>query len=158
MLAGNPLTADDLKVIPADAVFAGALRLDLVKAYLTLTSLIEKADPNTGEQIKQAAGMTQALGFRLQEDVLGSFGDVWTYHSVPPSSSGQAPGLVVTVTVKNKETLLKIQALALGMIKAQAGKVPWSVSDTKIGDLPAWQVVPRNRARHRPPGQLRAAD
>ena len=42
--------------------------------------------------------MAQAFGFRLEEDVLGSFGDVWTLHATVASGADQLAGLVVTVT------------------------------------------------------------
>jgi len=53
--------------------------------------------------------------------VLDSFGDVWTIHSVASSSApsgdfNQMSGIVATVTVRNKESLLKIQNLALADI------------------------------------------
>ncbi len=148
LLSGKPLTASDLKAIPGNSVFASAMRLDLTQVYTSVTDLVEKADPKAGQQLKQTATAgAQAFGFRLKEDVLDSFGDVWTIHSVASSSApsgdfNQMSGIVATVTVRNKESLLKIQNLALGMIKAQSAQFPFSVTETKIGDIPAWQFVP----------------
>ena len=153
LLSGKPLSAADLKTIPGNAVFAGALRLDLTQFYTVVTDLVEKANPQAGQQIKQSAtAATQAVGLRLKEDVLGAFGDVWTIHRVASGSTAssgtgssdlkQLSSMVATVVVKNKESLLKIQNLALGMIKAQGGNLPFSISESKIGDSASWQIVP----------------
>ena len=143
LLAGKPLTADELKPVPNTAIFAIALRLDPLKVYETLTALADKVNPQSAERFKQTtAGMAQAFGFRLKEDVLGSLGDVWTLHESAVSGPNQLAGLVVTVTLKNKEMLAKIQATALQMLKLQAQSLPFSITETKIGDVPAWQIVP----------------
>ena len=82
LLAGKPLTADELKPVPNTAMFAIALRLDPLKSLRNAhrprrqSPILENA-----ERFKQTtAGMAQAFGFRLREDVLGSLGDVWTIH------------------------------------------------------------------------------
>ncbi|HEX4147295.1 MAG TPA: DUF1559 domain-containing protein [Pirellulales bacterium] len=151
LLAGKPLTADDLKPVPKTAVFAVALRLDPLQVYKKLTDLAGRIDPKATEQFKQTAiGMTQAFGFRLEEDVLGAFGDVWILHGTVAAGPDQLAGLAATVTVKNKENLLKIQSVILGMMKAQAqaqapgqgGQLPFTISETKIDDVAAWQLVP----------------
>ena len=143
LLAGKPLTADDLKPVPSTAVFAVALRLDPFEVYKKLIDLADRIDPKATKQFKQtASGTAQAFGFRLEEDVLGSFGDVWTVHSTVASGPDQLAGMVVTVTVKNKEMLTKIQKTALQMLSLQADSLPFTIAEKKIDDVPAWQLVP----------------
>jgi Protein of unknown function (DUF1559) len=143
LFAGKPLSADDLKPIPGKTGFAIALRLDPMQVYKKLLDLAERMDPKGTQQFKQTAtGTAQAFGFRLEEDVVGSFGDVWTLHGSVTGGADQLAELVLTVTVKNKETLTKIQKTALQMLGLQAGSLPFNITEVKIEETPAWQLVP----------------
>ncbi len=120
LLSGKPLTADDLKPVPITAVMAVALRLDPVLVYKQGLEVAAKADPEGTAKFKSMAnGLSQGLGFRLEEDVLGSLGDVWTLHSTVAGGPNQLAGTVLTVSLKNKETLTKIQTLVVVMAQGR---------------------------------------
>ena len=142
LLGGKPLTAADLKPVPGDAAGAIAWRLSLAEVYKTALEITAKADPEEAENFSsKAAGMLQALGLRL-DDVLGAFGDVWTAHL--PGAGGLNPvgGGILTVTVKNKEVLGKVQTLIVEMAKMPAAQAEFSISESKIGDVKAYRIVP----------------
>ena len=147
LLDGKPITADDLKAIPAKAVAAGALRLDPLRVYKAALEIAEKVDPEEVKKFKERAeGGSQAMGFRLEQDVLGSFGDAWTFHTTSAIGPNPASAVVITVTLKNRETMAKILKLAVSMAKMQQGQMPFSISETKIGDVDAYNIVAQTDA------------
>jgi hypothetical protein len=143
LLSGKPLAADDLKPVPSTAVMAVALRLDPVLVYRRGLDVASKADAEGTTKFKSMAnGLAQGLGFRFEEDVLGSLGDVWTLHSTVAGGPNQLAGTVLTVSLKNKETLTRIQSLVVTMAKAQGAQLPFSIADAKLGNLTGYRVVP----------------
>ncbi len=146
LLDGAPLTADDLKPIPAKAIVAVRLRLDPTRVYKAVLDVVAKADPEEAERFKQqAVGLAKGMGFRLEEDILGSLGDVWTFHSTGALGASIGPdplgGAVLTVRAKNKEMLGKLQNLIVSMAKVQGAQLPFSLAETKVGDVTAYHVV-----------------
>ncbi|HTU27282.1 MAG TPA: DUF1559 domain-containing protein [Pirellulales bacterium] len=143
LLAGKPLAADDLKAIPKNAVFAGALRLDPLQVYKKLMAISAKIDPKQAEQNQQQMESTAtSMGFSLQDDVLGSFGDVWTAHSLIASGQDQVAGLVLTVSLKNKDKLVKLHTQSMGLLAAAGRHAPITIKEIKVAGKQAWQFEP----------------
>ena len=122
------------------------LRLDPTRLYQAAMDVYKKADAAEAERFQQqAVGLAKGMGFRLEEDILGSLGDVWTFHSTGGIGASIGPdplgGAVLTARVKNKEMLGKLQKLIVDMSKAQGAQLPFSIADTKVGDITAYHVV-----------------
>ncbi len=49
---------------------------------------------------------------------------------------------MLTVSLKNKDTLTKIQSLIVAMAKAQGAQLPVSIVEAKLGNLTGYRIVP----------------
>ncbi len=78
------LTADDLRHIPADATFAGAMRFDLSKAWAELRQIAAKVNPMAEQGFEMIEGQfEQFFDLRLVDDFLRPMGDTWTLFDSP---------------------------------------------------------------------------
>ncbi len=78
LMAYKPLAAGDLEVIPKDAMFALASRLDAGEFWDNIVKLIVQFDPSAKEKIEQGLWQVESqLGINVREDIVGSLGDVW---------------------------------------------------------------------------------
>ena len=79
LLPDKQLSDDDLTPIPADAMIAAAVRIDIHQTWKNLIRLVEDFDPRTADQMQRGLWEAETeLGVNIQDDVLGSFDDVWT--------------------------------------------------------------------------------
>ena len=121
LAAGEPLTAADLSVIPQDAVFAGALRLDLT-SVLDMAMLISK---QAGERDVEmgVAEIEQTLDIDLRNDLLAPLGDRWRVYG-STSEAGLVPlGVTAVTSIDDYATLAathtKLVAFAKGILASE---------------------------------------
>ncbi len=89
------LTADDLRHVPADATFAGALRFDVNKAWAELRQVAAKINPMAEQGFEMLEGQfEQFFDLRLVDDILRPMGDTWTVFDSP---SGGGLGIGITL-------------------------------------------------------------
>ena len=159
----QPLTADDLKPIPDNAAFGSAARFDVAWVYHRLVDVLDplvdldddeedededKDDEakKKGHQLKERiAEAEEKIGFKIEDDLLTSLGDVWTVHSM---SSGAIPGsgLVVTLTVRDTDKLMKVHDKILAMATEQLEQqedAPFSIESKDVRGIKVYHLQPR---------------
>ncbi len=108
LVKGAPLTRDELKPIPKDALVAICARLDndqVVDAMLDVADEIEKG---AGDAARQGMGIfAEETGIDLRKDFLGSLGDVWTVYATP-SDGSLLTGWTASARVRDYEKLQQI--------------------------------------------------
>lgn len=105
-LSGEPLSTDDFKLVPADAVMALILKQDWERIATTVIESVVTANPDEEEEIRQAyVGAGEPISPQL---FLKSLGDTKAlYYS--PKVGGDLFGFGLTVAVDDAETLTKMQ-------------------------------------------------
>ena len=104
----KPLKTADLTVIPKDASFAIAGRLDPARIYETATQVWKQRSPNFAQSADADIKQTeQFLGFRLKEDLLDTLGDSWCLYNSPGEGGLLFTGLTLIVPVKDPNRLRK---------------------------------------------------
>ncbi|NQU76408.1 MAG: DUF3352 domain-containing protein [Planctomycetes bacterium] len=119
LLAGPPITADDLGIAPADADFVLAWKGDASSLPGVIKQLAGVIDERAGMMLADAGEqIRQQLGFSLKEDLLAHMGDQWTLVSAP-SLGGFLTGTVLVVQLKDEAkfvaTMEKIETLLNNM-------------------------------------------
>ncbi|MFP4106014.1 MAG: DUF3352 domain-containing protein [Phycisphaerae bacterium] len=134
MLAGEPLTAEELAQLPADADFAAAGRVDAEKSYKTILASIDALDPDMRRQVEQmVANFEDQFGVSLEKDIFAGLGNVGTISSAP-SQGGLLTGTVLTFQVKDEE---KLQA-ALKKIETRAAEMLKGTERERYGRTRQW--------------------
>jgi hypothetical protein len=94
--------------LPKDATFAAAFSFNTEQAYNLVGHLISENSPEAAQEFEgMAAQFREMFGLRLQEDVLASLGEVWTFSASP--ADGWL-GMTATVEVRDQaklDTVLK---------------------------------------------------
>ena len=119
--AAEPLTAKDLRGIPADATLATVVRLDLDGAIENVLKSLDPLSPEPREEFERALrDIGDEFGFDLRGDLLKTLGDRWcVYHS--SSEGGLFTGFLATVTVRDRMKLEETQQKLLALVKAMEG-------------------------------------
>ncbi len=122
-LAGHgKLTADDVQVIPQDALVAGAASVNVKEIWQGILDMTAKIEPRAAEEMVQGVRqMEEGLGIRLVDDLLGPLGDVWTIHTAR-SSGGLMAGWTATVSLADKGRFQRTHDQLLGFIKGMAAR------------------------------------
>ena len=102
LIPDKPLSINDFKKVPANAVNATVLRFDLAYLYDRILAGVEQVDPNLRALAEQTvAGIEPHIGISLKDEVLMGFGDTWTYYSTAgEAATSVVPNIVVTVSVR----------------------------------------------------------
>ncbi|NQU22886.1 MAG: hypothetical protein HQ567_16535, partial [Candidatus Nealsonbacteria bacterium] len=123
-LAGEPLSAADLKPIPRDATIAMAARADASAIYESILSMVEKVEPGAHEEMLQGIGEAEEfLGFSLRNDVFKAIGDVWCIYNSPGEGGLVFTGLTAVVPVKNHEVLSAVHEKLLALARAEIARI-----------------------------------
>lgn len=117
LLAGKPLTAEDLAPIPADATLAVAMRLDPEKVFRTIESVIGAAEPRALAEFQGGVEeIREETEIDLSKDIFQALGDTWRVYNSPSDGGLLVTGLTAVVNVRDAERLTaaaeKIEALA----------------------------------------------
>jgi hypothetical protein len=113
----KPLATADLELIPRDATFAAAMKLDPEKAHSTIVGVIEKIDPKWKEQV---AGKLNESQRELIHDVFRAVGDSWCLFD-SPNEGGMFTGVTAVVSIKDADAAAAVQKKLLAMAE-DAGK------------------------------------
>jgi hypothetical protein len=109
----------DLALIPKDATFAVAAKLNAAAAMQRLINLIGQFDAGSQQAFNQElAALEQQLGFKLSDDVLQSLGDTWCVYNSPGEGGLLFTGLTAVVTVKDRQRILKAHDQLLAKVRA----------------------------------------
>jgi hypothetical protein len=120
LVAQKPLAAADLDVVPRDATFAFALKLDPEKAWSTITAVARKIDPNSkldgGDDLPPAQR-------ELLADVLKALGDTSCVFD-SPSGGGLFTGVTAVVSLKDADAAARVEKRLIGLAQAAGAGLP----------------------------------
>ena len=120
--AGEPLSAEDLAPIPADATVAVAARIDPRVFLNTVFEVAQAVDPQQAKRLRiQIDRSKDELGFDWEKDILESVGDLWCVYD-SPSESGLLIGATAVASIRNREGLLRANARMVDLIRAEGQK------------------------------------
>jgi len=149
-IAGKPLTATDLKVIPRDASLGLAMRLDLADTFNRVLDGIGQVNPQArAEALKSNQATEGQIGFELLSDLFQPLGDVWCLYSMPQAAPaagapqlGAAPqitGTALVVSVRDRQRLeathKKLLTMAQQLLTGKA-----TIKRSKFKDLPVYYL------------------
>lgn len=137
-IAGKPLAAGDLQLIPKESNFALAARLDLADFFRRALEAVSKVDPAAPEQIKREPDdLGTQLGFSFTDDVFAALGDVWCAYSTEAKAAGGKPApqvgnVSVSVTVRDAKRLEKGYSALIKLLEnaAENGNGSWTVKQS----------------------------
>jgi hypothetical protein len=110
----KPLTTADVDLIPRDATFALAWKLDPEKARTTIVGTIAKINPRW----KLAESERELL-----DEVLKALGDSWCLFD-SPSGGGMFTGATAVVSLKDPEAAADVQKKLLALLESAGKRVP----------------------------------
>jgi hypothetical protein len=104
-----PLQATDLKVIPADASIAFAVRFDAAKAFEQFVQILQSFDQRAANQLRRELDQSRTeIGFRVKEDLLDSLGDVWRVYHSPNEGGALFTGWTAVVSARDAKKLAQV--------------------------------------------------
>jgi len=115
----KPLTAVDLDLIPNNATFAFALKLDTGKAWSTILDIVEKIDPKAKEKLLQNLG---DQGKELLDETFKALGDAWCVFD-SPTEGGLFTGAAAAVSIKDADAVASLQKKLIAMMEGGPGRV-----------------------------------
>jgi prepilin-type processing-associated H-X9-DG protein len=155
----EPLSEDDLRIVPEDAYWAQVWNLDLADLWQELLVTVEAVDPEMVPMIQGAVAMTAGfLGFSVTDDLLPALGDTWAVYDAPAHGGVLLTGSVLVAEVKDSEavhgTLLRLVEMLKPVLRMkdvnlatrQASDGDHTIHHVVIGGVPcpvapAWGFV-----------------
>ncbi len=146
-----------MKPIPDNAEFGTAFRFDAAWLYHHLVDILDplvetKEENEDGDvemkqhQLKERiAEAEDKIGFKIEDDLLASLGDVWTIHSLP-SGAIPASGLVVTLTVRDEKKWMEVHDKILAKATEALEKrddAPFSIETKEVRGVKTYHLQPR---------------
>ena len=114
LLAGKPLTKDDLSHVLADVDFMSAANISPSRVWQEIRAGVRSIDPQAEQQMLQGLAQPEKmLGLSFEKDLLGNMGDTWVLSSAE-SQGGFITGTVLTVELKDARAF----GIAVGKIEA----------------------------------------
>lgn len=110
-LGAEPLSADDLAPIPADASIALAGRLDVGVVFEQLMQTAGQFDPRSIDNLRsELAQFDDEVGFDLR-DVFSAVGDVWCVYQSPSEGGSLMTGWTAVASLRDADKARKIAAI-----------------------------------------------
>lgn len=107
--AGKQLDMSFLKWVPKDAAALSAGTMDVPALYDTLRKGLEAYDPELAKQLLGQLEQIEAqIGFKLRDDLFGSFGDQYVTWSMAVASMQAAPEMAYLLKVEKPDNLVKV--------------------------------------------------
>jgi len=114
----DPLSDDDLKIIPKDAYWAQVWNLDLERLWQDVLDTVEAVNPEMVPMVAGAMEMpTMFLGFSVTNDLLPAFGDTWAVYDAPAHGGILLTGSVLVAEVKNGDAVHDMLLRLVEMLK-----------------------------------------
>jgi prepilin-type processing-associated H-X9-DG protein len=102
----QPLTDDDLKIIPKDAYWAEVGNLNLAGLWTEVMRVFEALAPDKLPLVQGPLAMsTQMLGFSITDELLPAFGDTWAIFDAPAHGGILLSGTVLVAEVQDSDRL-----------------------------------------------------
>jgi len=116
----KPLTAADLDLIPRDATFALAFRLDPAQARTAVLEMMENIDPKAKDELQGRWSESQR---ELFDQVVSALGDTWCLFD-SPGEGGLLTGLTAVVSLKDAEAAAAVERKLTALLAAAVANAP----------------------------------
>jgi hypothetical protein len=127
LLDGPPLSAEDLAIVPGDASFANAFRVDPLALYRGFLELVDDLSPGggIGESFKREVlgEIEETLGLRVEEDILAHLGDTLTLWNSPGQGGLLFSGLTAAFSLENPAAFQAAFAKVMAVVRQGAPPV-----------------------------------
>ena len=135
--SGKPLGAKELAVIPRDATFALAVRLDADKLLQTILEIAAEIDPRAGRDLTEGMKeMREATGLDLREDILQALGDTWCVYNAPSEGGFLFTGTTVVAQLRDAPRAKKsMERLVELMRESMRGEGRYGPQSAKVLDF-----------------------
>ena len=119
LLEGSPLKAADLAMVPKDATFAVAAKLDAAKVMKGFVNMVGQIEPRGRQEIERdLAEIEKEAGFKIIDDLLASLGDTWVVYNSPSEGGLLITGATAVVSIRDRDKLQKIHQSVIDRVKA----------------------------------------
>jgi hypothetical protein len=147
--AGKQLDMSFLKWVPKDAAALSAGTMNVPAFYDTLRKGLEAYDAEVAKQVLGQLEQVEAqIGFKIRDDLFGSFGDQYVTWSMAVGSVQSAPEMAYLLKVEKPDNLVKaIKALtqmSQGHVELEEGEKRGLKAYTLKINLDAIQGLPFN--------------
>lgn len=118
----EPLTADDLADIPADATLALAVRFDADRLIDVALETARQISPQDAEKMAreiERAGL--AVGIDIRRDLLQALGDRWCVYNAPSQGGFLVTGLTAVVSVDDPQRVEQVIRGFRALVAREAG-------------------------------------
>ncbi len=123
LLSDHPLRPEDLAPIPRDATVAAAIRLDPQKAMDFYLASLEKVDPPTGADLRQAIeDLKKKHGIDLRCGILRSLGETWCIYGAPSEGNFVFTGLTAVLPLRDWAGISPSYDRAMAAVKKACGE------------------------------------
>ncbi|UCG15443.1 MAG: hypothetical protein JSV19_09105 [Phycisphaerales bacterium] len=132
----QPLSDEDVKVVPRDARWAAVWNLDVPALWKNTVETAMKIDARSVPVIQGGVMMAAgALGFTSLDEMWSIFGDTWAVYDAPDHGGLVITGAVLVAEVKNREALEGVLSRAMATINTFAqGNVTLMQKQTTYGE------------------------
>jgi general secretion pathway protein G len=104
-----PLEDADLKRIPRDVTWGSAANWDVAGFYRTIMDVIAAVQPGVKNEIEGAiAEVEERLGFEIEKDLVGAFGDTWILYDAPASGGLWFTGVTLVAELKPDQQIDRV--------------------------------------------------
>ena len=118
LAAGRPIQVADFQHVPLQADLVSAFSLNLETIVKTTRTIVEKADPNSGNILdRDIKRIEEEFGIKL-DDFFAAFGDVWTVYDAPETGGLVFSGITATLEVKDEKKAKQIFAKLMTLLDA----------------------------------------
>lgn len=138
LLPHEPLEAADLHLIPKDAMFAAAYRLDLGVAWDTVLDVADDIQTESRDEFEKAVWEADShLGLNIRDDLVGSLGNAWFAYlpggDLMTSWLNAAAGVRVEDADELRDAVEKLVDAAKAEFSRGGLRAP-AIVETKLGD------------------------
>lgn len=110
-LDSKPLSATDLKAIPADATLAAAVRFDPERTMKEFQALVDVLGPRPGDAVplfREFDAASAEIGFSIREDLIPALGDTWRVYHSPREGGSLFTNWTAVISVRDPKKMTEI--------------------------------------------------
>lgn len=119
-ISETPLTAEDFRAIPADAVLASAWRGEWT-ALDGFIDQIKASDPSAAEQLAQ---MQEHVGIDIQQDIIRSLGGTNIIYLSDATGGGSVLSVVGMTSIKDRGRFVGVHDKILKLLNEELANIP----------------------------------
>lgn len=134
----EPISEDDIRLIPEDALYGMALQFDLKMLYEELMRVLPEIAPEQAAGLEATMGMVHGMtNISVPNDLLPAIGDTWVIYESPDAGGFFFTGVSLVIDVNDKQALRDIVAQLIRVstpLLQQVGGTPEVMSVQEDGN------------------------